>query len=382
MPTKIFTLLDPADEANVPVEVTTGLWTGDTGSLTTFQQSDTQLAKANIKYFLDVYNSDPDVSSSAEVQFSLAYGHVSGAGSPTLNQSDTSTLATKAIYYQMKNTLLDDPTDNLFTFENSTTSEDIWIIAISRSRFKGVVDSGNWQLTLSGSNGRFRFIDDSLQALGTRRSFSRSGLSFNVVSGSISGVSGSTIVGATSSNGAGFGTFYPQKGIIILNPRAITNTVGFLARTGSVGILASGGENTGSAATFNTVANSIVRPLNPFTGSLSGTGGVYSEQYNWHGLYRSMVLGADFQARSAETISSKHYFIRLRNFEYNTSNNPSFSDTNGNVFNEDFEQDPKVYITTVGLYNDENELLAVAKLSRPLEKSRAKEALVRVRTDF
>ena len=53
-----------------------------------------------------------------------------------------------------------------------------------------------------------------------------------------------------------------------------------------------------------------------------------------------------------------------------------------NLANQDFENDPRVYVTTVGLYNDANELLAVAKLSRPLEKSFHKEALLRVRLDF
>jgi len=381
MATNIFKVFDIEDETNVPVEVTTGLWTGDTGSLTLFKSSTTQLGKANSKYFVDVYDADPATTSSAEVQFSIAYGHVSGAGSPTLNQSDTSTTATKAVYFQMKNTLLDDPTDSLFSFENSTTSEDIYAITVSRARFKGVVDPGNWQLTLSGSNGKFTFIDNSLQGLGTRRSFARSGTSFSIATGSISGVSGSTIAGLTASNGEGYGTFYPAKGVLILNPSAINNTVGFLNRSGSVGILSSGGENTGSATNFVSVTSTLT-PLQPFTSSLAGTGGNYYDQYNWEGLLRSMVLGADFQARSSETISSKHYFVRLRNNEYNSSNNPTYSDTDGNIFNEDFEYDPKVYVTTIGLYNDQNECLAVAKLSRPLEKSRAKEALLRVRLDF
>ncbi len=39
-------------------------------------------------------------------------------------------------------------------------------------------------------------------------------------------------------------------------------------------------------------------------------------------------------------------------------------------------------VTTVGLYNDANELLAVAKLSRPLVKDFTKEALIRVKLDF
>lgn len=171
------------------VEVTTGLWSGETGSLTSFFSSSTQLGKANASYFINVFDKNPDSDSTAEVQYSLAYGHVSGAGSPTLAQDDTSTLSTKAVYFQFKNALLDDPEDSLFSFQNSTTSEDIYAISVSRARFKSVVDPGNFQLTLSGSNGKFTFIDDSLQALGTRRSFARSGNTFNIVSGSISGVS-------------------------------------------------------------------------------------------------------------------------------------------------------------------------------------------------
>ncbi len=350
------------------VEVTTGLWSGETGSLTSFFTSTTQLAKANASYFVDVYDKDPSSDSSAEVQYSLAYGHVSGAGSPTLTQDDTSTLSTKAVYFQFKNALLDDPEDSLFSFENSTTSEDIYAISVSRARFKSVVDPGNFQLTLSGSNGVFTFIDDSLQALGTRRSFARSGNTFNIVSGSISGVSGSTIVGPTASNGEGYGTFYPQKGIMVLNPSAIGNTVGFDAQS----------ENTtGNAATDLAAA---VNPEDPYTGSLAGTG---AEQHNWIGLHRSIVLGADFQARSSETVSSQHFFIRLRNNHATTSNNPTWiNEADAKVQIEDFEYDPKTFITTVGLYNDQNELLAVAKLSRPLEKSLTKEALIRVRLDF
>jgi hypothetical protein len=41
-----------------------------------------------------------------------------------------------------------------------------------------------------------------------------------------------------------------------------------------------------------------------------------------------------------------------------------------------------VFPTSIGLYNSKNELLAIAKLSRPLEKSFDKEALIRVRLDF
>jgi hypothetical protein len=46
------------------------------------------------------------------------------------------------------------------------------------------------------------------------------------------------------------------------------------------------------------------------------------------------------------------------------------------------QNDPKVYMTTVGMYNDSNELLAVAKLSKPLLKSFSREAIVKVKLDF
>ena len=153
-----------------------------------------------------------------------------------------------------------------------------------------------------------------------------------------------------------------------------------------------------SATTFTTTAAATTNgalvytvggtlPTAPWTGSLAGLSSVYYDQYNWHGLYRSMVLGAQdnaFTARSAEIISSNHYFLRLNNKEFNYSNNPSFasSSNDGQLANQDFENDPKVFVTTVGLYNNSNELLAVAKLSRPLEKSFSKEALLRVRLDF
>ena len=43
---------------------------------------------------------------------------------------------------------------------------------------------------------------------------------------------------------------------------------------------------------------------------------------------------------------------------------------------------PQSFVTTIGLYNDTNELLAVAKLSKPLTKDFTKETLLRVKLDF
>ena len=86
---------------------------------------------------------------------------------------------------------------------------------------------------------------------------------------------------------------------------------------------------------------------------------------------------------SQETITSDFVFVRPRSSEFNYSENPSFiSGSTGEVIYDDFINNPQVYVTTVGLYNDNSELLAVAKLSKPLLKDFTKEALVRVKLDF
>ena len=86
---------------------------------------------------------------------------------------------------------------------------------------------------------------------------------------------------------------------------------------------------------------------------------------------------------SEETITSDYIAINPKFLEFNYSENPSFiSGSTGEVLYDDFINNPQTYITTIGLYNDNNELLAVAKLSRPLRKDFTKSTLVRVKLDF
>jgi hypothetical protein len=100
-------------------------------------------------------------------------------------------------------------------------------------------------------------------------------------------------------------------------------------------------------------------------------------------LFEAISLGESFALNSQETITSDYVFVRARNSEFNYSENPSFiSGSTGEVIYSNFINAPQVYITTVGMYNDSNDLLAVAKMSRPLLKDFTKEALVRVKLDF
>jgi len=355
MPYNIFTQLIQNDDITsiAGIDVTTGMWSGDTGSISTFFTSSTQVANSG-EYYYDSYNLNPTISDSAEIQFSVAYGHVSGGGAPTLATLDTSTLPTQVIYAQYRNILLGKDVE-LFSFDE-VESDDIYVINIQRSRLKQAIDPGNWQLTLSGSNGRRTFIDDSGLSTAVQGNLVASNV-YNIRSGTIDD-------GFATGNSTIFGLTFPDYGVIVLYPSAISSSVGF-----------SGSNST--ALNANTLMGSNV-PFSPYTGSAAT---VY--QYQHEGLFRAIKLGADFQARSAETITSTNYFVRLRNNQFNFSNNPTYyTGSNPQNILEPFRVKPIAYVTTIGLYNDSNELLAVAKLSRPVQKSTDKEALIRVRLDY
>lgn len=388
----IYTTFSPDDIVKAyPTVVTTGLWSSDTGSLTSELYIDTKTQIPFSKeYYFDVYNLNPSESAAtAEVQFSVAYGHINGGGSPSLAENQVSTLASKAIYSQYRNLLLD-PSDTKFTF-NGVESDHIYVINIQRARMREQLDPGNWELPLSGANGLRTYIDNSGEARlsATLTSTTKAGRAYAIISGALDGTAGS----ATSSvafSGSGFGIAYPDLGLIVLNPNAVCPDVGFY--------VTSSGNNVGVASQAFTSpyydssifsANKIIsqRPMAPVTHSAGISYGVEKSAFNHAGLFVSLNLatkgGKAFKARSAETISSTHYFVRLRNKQYNYSNNPTFYNPDtGALIYADFRNNPKVYITTVGLYNDQNELLAVAKMSKPVPKSFDEEVLLRVRLDF
>jgi len=75
-------------------------------------------------------------------------------------------------------------------------------------------------------------------------------------------------------------------------------------------------------------------------------------------------------------------FVRVKNTEFNYSTNPSIISGSGEFIYPSLVSNPQTFPTTVGMYNDNNELLAVAKLSKALPKDFTKEALIRVKLDF
>jgi hypothetical protein len=107
-----------------------------------------------------------------------------------------------------------------------------------------------------------------------------------------------------------------------------------------------------------------------------------SSQINLNLFYNIINTGASFNLQSEETITSDYVFVRVRNGEFNYSTNPSIISGSGQLRYDVLVNSPQAYITTVGLYNDNNDLLGVAKLSRPLLKDFTKEALVRIKLDY
>ena len=356
------------DKVNAKIEVvTTGLWTGDSGSLGVYNlfTSSAQTSAKSGYYYANVYNYSPVIySDTAEVQFALAYGHVSNSGSTTLADNDNALMATKSTYAQYRAMLLD-PTDTKFSFENASgtlvDSNDVYIININRSRYREKMDAGNWSLKLSGSNGVFTFIDNSGKKFSDDNGLS--GRVFKIVSGSLNlGTENEATVITTvdTTVNEGYGLFYPDRGIIVLNPKAIGRTVGDIP-------------------TQNIYTKDGVYTV---SGSLSGSLLQTTEQFNHLRLLTAIKGGGDFEARRTENISTQHFFVRATNREFNYSNNPTYVNTDGTFAESTFNTDPQTYITTVGLLNDANELIAVAKTSQPIVKSFDKEVLIKVKLSF
>ena len=81
-------------------------------------------------------------------------------------------------------------------------------------------------------------------------------------------------------------------------------------------------------------------------------------------------------------LNSAVYFCRVNHNEFNYSSNPTYVDSGKIVVKNNVSDLPVTYITTVGLYSSDNELLAVAKLSEPIRKDPNTELTLRVRLDY
>jgi hypothetical protein len=309
--------------------VVRAMWTGDNYSLTSFFTASTYT-----EYYLDVYQSSTTTTGS-EVQFDIQYGHIAGSGSVPINPSVRGYSPSRIVYGQYRNLVYGTETEN-FSFDGGvSTANQIYVINISRARYKESIQPGSLNLTLwSGSaSNKIYLTDDSNTTSLTR--FIGENRVFYIISGS----NGNAYTSSAATTY--YGVMLPDLGFIVLD--------------------ASGS-------------------LTPYISASSlGTSSVSNNHLR---LFRSIASGSNFQLQSQETVSSRFFFTRVKNGDFNYTTNPSIIDANGNLLFTTLINNPQTFITTVGMYNDNNELLAVAKLSKPLVKDFTKEALIRIKLDY
>lgn len=327
-----FKRLDPEDFLVSIDSVTATAWSTNSPTLTTFFTSST--TSTNDSYYKNVYQSATTTSGSA-VQFAIAYGNQYGSGSANFNDLVPGVSPTRTVYGQYRNLVYGSETAN-FIF-GTVTASDFWAISVDRARYKEHLLKGTFNLELKNGSSTIKLTDNS--GMVSTDTYLDCGRVYQIVSGS-NGVAFSG-TGYSPSSGS-YGLFLPDIATIILNPLALSQSIN----------------------------------LQPSRSSdIDGL--------NISRLFTAISGAASFQINSEETVTSDYVFVRARNSEFNYSENPSFiSGSTGDVIYSTFINSPQTYMTTVGFYNDTNDLLAVAKLSKPLVKDFTKEALVRVKLDF
>ena len=346
-----FKRLDPEDFLVSADSVSQTVWSNETVELSTFFTSSAQrVASLSGEYYLAVNQSATNVAGSTP-QFDIAYGDKTSGGGVYFNDAVPGKSTTSTIYGQYRTLVLEDE-DKDFTFNSSYAPGYIYALSIERSRYKEKLLPGTLSLTLQGSTGNAITLTDNSNDVtlptyfGTQRAYQivRQGVN----AGTSDGING----GYT--NSGSYGLFLPDTGLILLNGSALDQTAG---------IPTVGNPNIGIGLGTNR--------------NLDVAGDNNSK------LFKAIVRGSSFKVNCEETLSSDFIFVRSRNSEFNYSENPSFiKGATGEVYWDSYINAPQTYVTTIGLYNDQNDLLAVAKLSKPLLKDFTKESLVRVKLDF
>jgi hypothetical protein len=339
-----FTRLDPTDFVVSSDSVTAPAWSNN---VTVLQSFYTASGVTTSSYYIDVYN-EPISSTTSSIQFSIAYGHSLGSGSAPLNPLVVQNTPTRITFGQYRNLIYGDAESNINFGTGNTASIDLIAIPVDRNRYKESLFPGTWNMYLSGSAGLIKLTDNSNDV--TTVTYVDGGRVYYIVSGSNGTAFNTPLISGASQKGftpsGSYGLFLPDLGLFVLNPLALSlNAAG-----GGVGL---------SLSAASTAASS-----------------------NMTAIYNTFAKGANFQLNSQETISSDYVFVRIKNQDYNYTTNPSFITGSGTLIYSNFINSPQTFPTTVGLYNDNNELLAVAKMSKALTKDFTKEALIRVKLDW
>lgn len=175
------------------------------------------------------------------------------------------------------------------------------------------------------------------------------------------------------------GLMYYDSGIAVLDIEKITSASQFM---------------TGTISAMNYLGRTVL-------------GGVGTETYNTAKLVPDLMVSASVDDivdhfcysrfgdgsmtaitfQNVTNINSSLIFCRALPDDFNYSSNPTYVDSTGQLTINDSSmsadnQEVFSYVTTIGLYDDNDGLLAVAKLSRPVEKNASRDLTFRVRLDY
>jgi hypothetical protein len=341
-----FTRLDPTDFVVSSDSVTAPAWSNGATILSSFYTASAANTGSN---YLDVYNA-PVTATTSSIQFSIAYGHALGSGSAPLNNLVLGNSPTRITFGQYRNLIYGDAESAVNFGAGNTSSINLIAIPVDRNKYKESLFPGTFNLRLSNGTNVLTLTDNSNDV--TIVNYVDGGRVYDIISGSNGSAVNSPLLSGASAKGytasGSYGLMLPDLGLVILNPKALS----LAANAGGLGY------NLSDAATA-AAANA-----------------------NQELIFQAINRGAYFQLNSQETISSDYIFVRIKNGDYNYTTNPSFISGSGTLIYSNFINSPQTYPTTVGMYNDNNELVAVAKLSKPLTKDFTKEALIRVKLDW
>lgn len=319
-----------------------------TGTIITGTYSDNNIKNYTHGMFQSVYDY-PYLSSSANHIFDLTVGLSPDLSGTTNTQNDKKI----QIYNQMAQVLAGyDVTGSILKFDKdgslTTTGSNSYhqhafFINFGRLLTKDEIKKNTFRLTLgTGSSFSGSPNTGSLLTIGDY------GADNEYRINSPAGEYGILYTSSAAVEGTGVGLLYYQAGIAVITASVFNQSVLVSNKTG---------------------ANSVVQA---FTGS---------EIKDVCDGIRRRWNNCEFS--NTTELNSTIYFCRLNNTEFNYSSNPTYlSGSKIRVKANRADNTPVSYVTTVGLYGSDNELLAVAKLSEPLKKDPSNEMILRVRLDY
>jgi len=348
------------------------------GTYNAAADSDLETRESNIKtyshgMFQSVYDY-PHLSSSANHIFDITYGFHSASG---LSGSTVPQVAKKInVYNQMAQTLVGyDVEGNIRQFDQDgdltggTKMKSVIFFNFSRLLVKDEIKKGSFQMDFNVDaayphthTNKIRIAD-----VGAATSYK-----VNSPAGEYGILSASNLAGTpltTAVDHGNVGLVFYQAGVVALTSSLFLGTGSLTPSSSAPGMLAGGHPKMRTSAGNESDDGYIDHLI---------TGSTLNKLAD---SIRHRV--ANVQFNNTTELNSSIYFCRANHNEFNYSANPTY--LNGSkiqVKGNDITAPPKTYVTTVGLYSADNELLAVAKLSEPLRKDPTNELTLRVRLDY